>query len=91
MIRSDSRYADADLIVIDGHPTVDTRSLNRAHRFDYAYYRFKDTDRLDLLADKFLTDSRDWWHVSMANPERLYPVPAAGTQIRIPDASVLRS
>jgi nitrous oxide reductase len=54
---------------------------------DDIYIISKSTDRLDLLANDYYNDSRDWWIISKANPDKvrrdsLFLDP--GFQIRIP-------
>lgn len=87
MIYAGSRYEDADVVVIDGKLAIDTRSTNRAQTFEYLNYTVRESDRPDLLANRFL-GSNDWWRLARANPEHLHPQVNPGTRIRVP--SVLR-
>jgi hypothetical protein len=91
MIFLDSRYADGrifkawnarkkqyDLTVFREYP-IYTQS--------YFIYEWKETDRLDNLAMRYLGDSSMWWEIMDINPEILDPTTIfAGTQLRIPNA-----
>jgi len=91
MIYLDSRYVDGTLFkawhagkqeyhltVFRNYPTT---------LLGYFIYEWVETDRLDLLAKKFLGDSSLWWKILDINPEIINPqVLSAGTQLRIPNA-----
>jgi LysM domain len=86
MIRTDSRYADALLIV---HPdtTVSTRRVFPAPTHNFVLYTWLQSDRLDRIAALFLGDPGKWWQIMDANPTIQDPYDIRpGQQIRIPNS-----
>ena len=91
MIFLDSRYVDGsiyktwnaqksqyDIAVIRQWPSSVT---------SYFIYEWKETDRLDNLATRYLGDASLWWRILDINPEVINPgTITLGTQIRIPHA-----
>jgi hypothetical protein len=50
-------------------------------------YEWKDGDRLDNLANKFLGNSQYWWKIMDLNPEIINPTTIVpGTLLRFPSA-----
>jgi hypothetical protein len=50
-------------------------------------YEWKDGDRLDLIANKFLGNPQFWWKIMDLNPEVINPTQiSAGTLLRLPNA-----
>ena len=86
MIRTDSRYVDALLIV---HPdtTVSTRRVFPGPTPNFVLYTWVQSDRLDRIAalPHFLGDASKWWKILDANPLIQDPYDIRpGQQIRIP-------
>lgn len=85
----DSRYADGlifkswdarknqyQITVLRNWPTYTTK---------FFIYEWSDTDRLDLVANKYLGSSDYWWQIMDINPEIVDPINIApGTHLRIP-------
>ena len=91
MIFLDSRYADGPLFKAwhakkqEYHLTVFRTYPDYLQ--SYFIYEWVETDRLDLLAKKFLGESSLWWKILDINPEIINPQDiSAGTQLRIPNA-----
>jgi hypothetical protein len=88
MITSNSRYADSNLaLVATGRGTNLTvvPGQQREWSFNFTYYQVTSVDRIDLLADRFYSDARLWWHIADANPEIMdWTVMTPGQIIRIP-------
>jgi len=91
MIFLDSRYVDGTL----------TKTWNpRKQQYDlvvlrqwstfvqtFFVYKWVETDRLDIIATKYLGNPFLWWEIMDINPEILDPFSITpGTQIRIPNA-----
>ena len=73
----DSRKNKYQLTVKRNFPTYST---------EYTTYVWRDVDRIDLLALKFLGSSTLWWRIMDANPEILNALEIEpGTEIRIPN------
>jgi hypothetical protein len=93
MIYLDSRYADGSL-----YKAWDARENKQEYHIAvgrqwptyssaYFIYEWIVTDRLDVLANKFLGNSEYWWRILDINPEIIDPLTITpGTQIRIPNA-----
>ena len=93
MIFLDSRYSDASL-----YKSWDNRLSKQEYHITvkrewptyvvpYFNYEWIETDRLDLLANKFLGNSELWWQILDINPEIIDPLNILpGTNIRIPNA-----
>lgn len=90
MIFLDSRYADG-ILTKTYHPLTNGYELTvyrtwPAYRVPYFYYEWQETDRLDVLALRYLGKSNLWWQIMDINPEIINAVEIApGTQIRIPN------
>lgn len=90
MIYLDSRYSDGTL-----NKTYNPRKnsyelvVYRAwpnYTVSYFYYQWKETDRLDVLATKYLGQPNLWWQILDINPEIINTLGIQpGTQIRIPN------
>lgn len=93
MIFLDSRYVDGVLF-----KAWDSRVNKREYHLtvfrqwpeyqtDYFLYEWVETDRLDILASKYLGNSELWWQILDINPEINDPLSITpGTQLRIPNA-----
>lgn len=91
MIYLDSRYATGPLV-----RAWDARTNNYSvavfrewptYSKRFSIYEWVETDRLDILAWKFLGSPSLWWRILDVNPEILNATAIApGTQIRIPNA-----
>lgn len=91
MIYLDGRYADGILFKAwhagkqEYHLTVFRNYATNI--YDYFIYEWVETDRLDILAKKFLGNSSLWWQILDINPEIINPATITpGTQLRIPNA-----
>jgi nucleoid-associated protein YgaU len=89
MILTTSRYAAMPIVSIpttpDGHSTIAVFGPPRMAPMNFTYYRIKDGDRLDSLAQRFYGQSDAWWVIADANPEVFDPANLqTGTIIRIP-------
>jgi prophage DNA circulation protein len=91
MIFLDSRYVDGTLFKA-WHANKQEYHLTVFREYpdliqSYFIYEWIETDRLDLLAIKFLGNSGLWWQILDMNPEIINPQTIKpGTQIRIPNA-----
>jgi hypothetical protein len=91
MIFLDSRYVDGPLFKAN-HPRKPEVNVGvfRAwpdYETKYFTYEWVETDRIDVIAHRFLGDSSLWWTILDINPEITNPLEIApGTQIRIPNA-----
>lgn len=91
MIFLDSRYVDGTLTKTY-HPSTGGFELTvyrtwPTYRVAYFYYEWQETDRLDVVALRFLGKSNLWWQIMDINPEIINAVEIApGTQIRVPNA-----
>jgi len=91
MIFLDSRYADGTLLTAHdartGKYQVTVFREFPAQLTGYFYYNWVETDRLDLLALRFLGKANLWWKILDINPNILDPSSInAGVQLRIPSA-----
>ena len=91
MIYLDSRYSDGPLVrAWDARTRNYTVAVFRqwpTYSSRYSIYEWVETDRLDILAWKFLGSPSLWWRILDINPEILNTTSIApGTQIRIPNA-----
>lgn len=87
-----SRYEDNAVCAI----TDDTGTTRQTimHRgpvrrvYQFSWYTWKDSDRVDLLAWSLYGSELDWWRIADANPEILWwdDLPP-GTQVRIPNGT----
>jgi prophage DNA circulation protein len=91
MIFLDSRYADGRIFKAwnarkrQYDLTVFREQTTYVQSF--FIYEFKETDRLDNLAARYMGDPSMWWEILDINPEILDPTSIpAGTQLRIPNA-----
>lgn len=89
MIYLDSRYADAEIsYVLDPRVQATRATIFRSPRPQSDYYRiykWKDGDRLDLLANAYYESPSEWWRIIDANPEILDPTSIKpGQTLRIP-------
>ena len=91
MIFLDSRYNSSEAIFKAHDSRNNTYQLTvfrtwPSYTSSYFTYRWIETDRLDLLALKFLGKSSRWWEIMDLNPEVIDPVNIApGTVLRIPN------
>lgn len=84
MIRTDSRYVDAQLIV-HADKTVSTRREFPEATNNFVLYTWLQSDRLDRISAQFLGDPGKWWKILDANPLVQDPYDIRpGQQIRIP-------
>lgn len=91
MIFLDSRYVDGRIFkVYDGRTDNYQLAVRREwpeYVQRYFVYEWVDTDRLDIIATRFLGNPELWWQILDINPEILDPMNIApGTQLRIPNA-----
>lgn len=91
MIYLDSRYADGPLVRAwdsrTGNYTVAVFREWPTYSTRYSIYEWVETDRLDIVAWKFLGSASLWWRILDVNPEILDATSIApGTQLRIPNA-----
>lgn len=90
MIYLDSRYADARLYrafdARNGKYNVTVLRQYPAYEASFSYHEWKETDRLDVLALRYLGSPSLWWKIMDLNPEVLDPfnIPF-GTQLRVPN------
>jgi hypothetical protein len=90
MIFLDSRYADG-ILTKTYHPITDSYELTvyrewPSYQVNFFYYEWKETDRLDVLATRYLGKPNLWWQIMDINPEIINAINIApGTQIRIPN------
>jgi hypothetical protein len=90
MIYLDSRYADGPLFKAYDSRT-DTYELTvfrsfPSYRVAYFYYTWIETDRLDRVALRFLSNPTLWWQIMDINPEVIDPLNIVpGTVLRIPN------
>jgi hypothetical protein len=90
MLTHDSRYADGKLFhaytnnTQSYHPTILRKFPVKMSAF--FLYEWKDTDRIDLLAQQFYNDPSWWWRIMDVNPEYSDPnnIPV-GALLRIPN------
>jgi hypothetical protein len=90
MIFLDSRYVDGPLYKAKNARTnkFDITVLRAfpSYQTSFFTYQWVETDRLDVLALKYLGNSELWWQILDINPEILDPLDIApGTSIRIPN------
>ena len=91
MIYLDSRYADSLLYraydARTGKYPVTVRRTYPVYETSFRYHEWKETDRLDVLAQTYLGSPSLWWQIMDINPEIIDPfnIPY-GTQLRIPNA-----
>jgi hypothetical protein len=90
MIYLDSRYADATLTKTynprrDSYELVAYRKWP-SYQVAFFYHQWKETDRLDVLALRYLGKPDLWWQILDINPEIVdtFDIPL-GTQVRIPN------
>lgn len=90
MIYLDSRYADAKLYrAFDsrtGQYPVTVLRQYPTYNVAFFYHEWTETDRLDVLALRYLGSPSLWWQIMDVNPEITDPfnIPY-GTQLRIPN------
>lgn len=90
MIYTDSRYADG-LVFSSYKPATQDYHVTVFRTFPtdsstYALYQWRDDDRIDDLAAKFMGDASLWWRIMDFNPELLNPMDIpAGTVLRMPN------
>lgn len=90
MIYLDSRYADGTLIKVnDSRTKTYELSVNRSwptKTTPFFLYVWDDTDRLDIIAKRYLGNSSFWWKIMDINPEISHALLISpGTKIRIPN------
>jgi hypothetical protein len=90
MIFLDSRYVDGPLYKANNSRTgkfdITVLRLFPAYQTSFFTYQWVETDRLDILALKYLGNSELWWQILDINPEILDPFDITpGTSIRIPN------
>jgi hypothetical protein len=90
MIYLDSRYSDARLYQAydsrTGKYNVTVLRQYPVYETTFYYHEWSETDRLDILARKYLGSPSLWWQIMDLNPEIIDPfnIPY-GTQLRIPN------
>ncbi|MCC3766037.1 tail protein X [Streptomyces sp. UNOC14_S4] len=92
MISSRSRYAhNGTELATSPDGTVRkviSPSSQKTVRARARRYRWKEGDRVDLLADRWYGDPTQWWRIADVNPHVLdWTEPDSGTVIRIPNVS----
>ena len=85
-IRSSSRLKFADLVVVDDVEFWDTLVLpDPVSRQDDITHVVTQTDRIDLIANRYYQDAGLWWVVAWANNLDILPTDLKeGAQLRIP-------
>ena len=90
MIYLDSRYVDATLTKTynprrGSYELVAYRNWP-SYKVSFFYHEWKETDRLDVLALRYLGKTDLWWQIMDINPEIIDTIDIApGTQMRIPN------
>lgn len=83
MISTDSRYIDSRIVVVDNVPHI--VRVFPAPIADHYLYTWKESDRLDYIAARFLGDPKKWWQILDINPLIQDPNDIRpGDQIRVP-------
>jgi hypothetical protein len=92
-IRNSSRLKFADLLIVDGVEFWDTLVLpDPVSRQDDIIHVVGQTDRIDLLADRYYQDAGLWWVIAWANNLDIIPTDLnEGAQIRIPSKAYVTS
>jgi len=85
-IKEKSRLRFAELLDVDGVVFWDTVVLpDLPVQSDDIQYRVRDTDRIDLLAQRFYGDPVLWWVIAAANEFEIIPTDFNSAEvIRIP-------
>lgn len=89
MIYSDSRYADG-VVFNAWSPIKDSYQVTVYRKFPssstrFSIYQWKDEDRIESVAAKFLGSGASWWRIMDYNPEVINPLDIpVGTRLRIP-------
>jgi hypothetical protein len=90
MIYTDSRYVDGKLFTAYNKNKQDydvtVLRVFPSDSTDFFLYTWQENDRIDLVAQKFLSTSTPWYKIMDRNPEIINPfnIPV-GTVIRIPN------
>ena len=86
MIQSVSRYVNATLTVREDNTVSVSRNFpDNPYSFPVAYYRWKESDRIDRLAAAVGLKPHEWWKIMDINPMILDPNDIRpGQQIRVP-------
>jgi phage tail protein X len=89
LIYGDSRYAESAIYKAQdsrsGLVQVTVRRIYPTATSDYYIYVWKETDRIDVLAQRVYANSDAWWRIMDYNPEIADALNIApGTQIRLP-------
>lgn len=89
MIYLDSRYAEATIsYVLDPRIQGTRATVFRDIPLEpdqYRLYRWREGDRLDLIADSYYDSPGEWWRIVDANPEIVDPSDLKpGQSLRIP-------
>lgn len=90
MIYLDSRYVSSPLVKA-WNPRKKNYSITVPRQWpnyytNYFIYEWIETDRLDILAHRFLGNAALWWRILDLNPEVLDPLSIPpGKQLRIPN------
>lgn len=90
MIVLGSRYQD-EAIVPALLPTGEVKqAVYRTQTLDETptgYHVWRDSDRIDQVAEKFLGEGDQWWRIADLNPDILDPMGIQpGTVLRVPSA-----
>lgn len=90
MIYLDSRYADGPVLRANnartGNYNVTVFRKFPKYSVKFFWYEWVQSDRLDIIAMRFLGNSELWWQILDANPEILDPFEIApGVLIRVPN------
>ena len=88
-IKNGSRLRFADLLLVDGVEFWDTLVLpDAAPRQDDIQHVVSQSDRIDLLANRYYQDPAMWWVIAWANNLEILPTDMKeGMQLRIPSKS----
>lgn len=87
MIYLDSRYADGNIVSVDTNAGTSIAVLRSfpSEFSSYYLYTWKERDRIDNVAYRFLGSPDLWWRIMDFNPEVINPfVIEPGTELRIP-------
>jgi nucleoid-associated protein YgaU len=92
-IRNSSRLKFADLVIVDDVEFWDTLVLpDPVSRQDDITHTVTQTDRIDLLADRYYQDAGLWWVIAWANNLDILPTDMnEGAQLRIPSKAYVIS
>lgn len=85
MISSISRYKDARTVV-QGGKTVAIQRIFPPLTRDYSVITWKESDRIDRVAQEYCGNPRKWWIIMDLNPQIQDPHDIKpGRQVRVPN------